>query len=118
MVSGKYGTVSYWLGFLETKFMLMQLMCKLLHGASQRKIEAWELISTNILRNYSGPVDIWFSILYAVRLSDGLHCFLNEQPRKSYVAMAQHMSQWVWCFIVQVPKAFRIIFQLYFCERT
>lgn len=69
---------------------------KLMRDASQRKIEAWELVSTNILRKYSGPVDIWLSILYAMSFSDGLHCLLNEKPRKSYVAMAQHVSQWVW----------------------
>ncbi|BBG94181.1 N-acetylglucosaminylphosphatidylinositol de-N-acetylase family protein [Prunus dulcis] len=70
---------------------------KLLHASSQRKIEAWELVSTNIFRKYSGPVDIWLSSLYPMQCShELLHCLLNEQPRKSFRAMAQHSSQWVW----------------------
>ncbi|KAK2968203.1 hypothetical protein RJ640_017684 [Escallonia rubra] len=75
---------------------LNQGVRKLLHDSS-RDIEAWELVSTNTLRKYSGPVDVWLSILYAVHYPKGeMHCLLNEHPRKSYVAMAQHMSQWVW----------------------
>ncbi|PQP92059.1 N-acetylglucosaminyl-phosphatidylinositol de-N-acetylase-like isoform X1 [Prunus yedoensis var. nudiflora] len=70
---------------------------KLLHASSQRKIEAWELVSTNIFRKYSGPVDIWLSSLYPMQCSHEVrHCLLNEQPRKSFRAMAQHSSQWVW----------------------
>jgi N-acetylglucosaminylphosphatidylinositol deacetylase len=70
---------------------------RLLNTTSQRKIEAWELVSTNILRKYSGPLDIWLSFLYAMRSStDPIHCLLNQNPTKSYSAMAQHMSQWVW----------------------
>lgn len=60
-------------------------------------------VSTNILRKYSGPFDIWLSIF----LSEGhtsrmMHCLLNECPRKSFLAMAQHASQWVWyvCFVI------------------
>ncbi|KAK9278166.1 hypothetical protein L1049_027726 [Liquidambar formosana] len=70
---------------------------KLLHDTSQRNIEAWELVSTNILRKYSGPVDIWFSIFWALHYPSGqMHCLLNEHPQKSFLAMAQHTSQWVW----------------------
>ncbi|KAL8100796.1 uncharacterized protein LOC141686740 isoform X2 [Apium graveolens] len=69
---------------------------RLLRGALQREIDAWELVSTNLWRKYSGPIDIWLSLLNALRCSDKLHCLLNGQPRRSYVAMAQHMSQWVW----------------------
>jgi len=25
-----------------------------------------------------------------------MHCLLNEHPQKSFLAMAQHSSQWVW----------------------
>lgn len=54
-------------------------------------------ISTNILRKYSGPVDIWLSILSAkFHLRGVVHCLLNEHPRRSLAAMAQHKSQWVW----------------------
>ncbi|KAK2987099.1 hypothetical protein RJ640_009558 [Escallonia rubra] len=75
---------------------LNQGVRKLLHDSS-RDIEAWELVSTNTLRKYSGPVDVWLSILYTMHYPKGeMHCLLNEHPRKSYVAMAQHMSQWVW----------------------
>ncbi|XP_048330377.2 uncharacterized protein LOC107419488 isoform X2 [Ziziphus jujuba] len=70
---------------------------KLLHETSQRNIEAWELISTNILRKYSGPVDMWLSYLRAMQCSSGsVHCLLNEHPQKSFLAMARHSSQWVW----------------------
>ena len=54
-------------------------------------------ISTSILRKYSGPVDIWLSLLSAkFHLSGVRHCLLNEHPRRSLAAMAQHKSQWVW----------------------
>ncbi|XP_057954577.1 uncharacterized protein LOC131148705 isoform X2 [Malania oleifera] len=70
---------------------------KLLPDIMQRNIEVWELVSNSILRKYSGPVDIWLSILYATHYSSGqLHCLLNVHPRKSFLAMSQHRSQWVW----------------------
>lgn len=54
-------------------------------------------ISTCILRKYSGPIDIWLSMLLPLRYTDGMtHCLLNEHPRKSFHAMAEHSSQWVW----------------------
>ncbi|KAK6123797.1 hypothetical protein DH2020_042466 [Rehmannia glutinosa] len=70
---------------------------KLLHDVSGRHLEAWELVSTNILRKYIGPVDIWLSILFARYQRNGQsHCLVNSDPRRSYAAMAQHSSQWVW----------------------
>ncbi|XP_057472073.1 uncharacterized protein LOC130760680 isoform X3 [Actinidia eriantha] len=70
---------------------------KLVHESKERDIEAWELVSTSILRKYSGPVDIWLSLIYAMYYGNGeTHCVLNENPRKSYMAMAQHRSQWIW----------------------
>ncbi|KAI5654297.1 hypothetical protein M9H77_31484 [Catharanthus roseus] len=64
---------------------------------TKHKVDAWELVSTNIFRKYSGPVDIWFSMLHASRSLNGqMHCLLNERPKRSYAAMAQHGSQWVW----------------------
>ncbi|KAL8042787.1 hypothetical protein ABFX02_09G075700 [Erythranthe guttata] len=70
---------------------------KLLHDSSGKHLEAWELVSTNIVRKYIGPVDIWLSILFARHQKSGeSHCLLNLDPRKSYSAMAQHSSQWVW----------------------
>ncbi|CAI9117851.1 OLC1v1019338C3 [Oldenlandia corymbosa var. corymbosa] len=69
---------------------------KLLQNTSLQ-VEAWELVSTNIMRKYSGPLDIWLSMLLAGRCVDGqMHCVLNESPYKSYQAMAQHKSQWIW----------------------
>lgn len=59
-------------------------------------------VSTNILRKYSGPVDIWLSILFSEAHTSGTtHCLINECPRQSFFAMAQHASQWVWyvCFL-------------------
>ncbi|CAL5400057.1 unnamed protein product [Camellia sinensis] len=85
---------------------------KLLRATAERDLEAWELVSTNILRKFSGPVDIWLSLMYAMYHKKGeLHCMLNEHPRKSYITMAQHMSLWIW-----VPQAFCAVFQLYLRE--
>lgn len=68
-----------------------------LNGTSERNIEAWELMTTNILRKYSGPLDIWLSILSTTQYRRGqVHCLLNEHPKKSFLAMSQHHSQWVW----------------------
>lgn len=61
----------------------------------QKNIQAWELMSSNILRKYSGPIDIWLSKLLGDSGGE-MHCLLNEHPRKTYLAMAQHSSQWVW----------------------
>ncbi|KAL9685726.1 hypothetical protein QQ045_023177 [Rhodiola kirilowii] len=64
---------------------------------SPRKIEAWELLSTNILRKYIGPIDIWFSIIFGMCFPSGqLYCLINGNPSKSFQAMAQHRSQWIW----------------------
>ncbi|XP_076949102.1 uncharacterized protein LOC143621617 isoform X2 [Bidens hawaiensis] len=64
---------------------------------AQQDIEAWELVSTNIIRKYSGPIDIWFSLRSAQSSLNGqMHCVLNEYPRRSYAAMSQHLSQWAW----------------------
>ncbi|KAF5445571.1 hypothetical protein F2P56_034615 [Juglans regia] len=72
-------------------------VCKVLTDASQGNIEAWELVSTNVLRKYSGPLDIWLSVLHAMQQSgEVMHCLLNQHPQKSFLAMAQHSSQWVW----------------------
>ncbi|CAL0306097.1 unnamed protein product [Lupinus luteus] len=72
-------------------------VCKVLYDTLQRDIEVWELVSNNILRKYSGPVDIWLSMLWPILLSnETMQCFVNENPRRSYLAMAQHASQWVW----------------------
>ncbi|XP_057430624.1 uncharacterized protein LOC130723546 isoform X3 [Lotus japonicus] len=69
---------------------------KLLHDALRRDVEVWELISTNILRKYSGPVDIWLSMFLAMLQSNGtMQCLVNEQYCRSLKAMAQHSSQWV-----------------------
>lgn len=60
-------------------------------------------VSTNILRKYIGPLDIWFSILDAMQHSgEVMHCLLNEHPQKSFLAMAQHSSQWVWYVFILV----------------
>ncbi|XP_044459818.1 N-acetylglucosaminyl-phosphatidylinositol de-N-acetylase isoform X3 [Triticum aestivum] len=38
-------------------------ICKLLHENQQENIEAWELVSLNMFRKYSGAVEIWLSPL-------------------------------------------------------
>lgn len=72
-------------------------ICMFLWENSQENIEAWELISTSILRKYSGPMDIWLSNLNAQCYPrEQMYCLLNARPYKSYLAMAAHYSQWVW----------------------
>ncbi|XP_013591871.1 PREDICTED: probable N-acetylglucosaminyl-phosphatidylinositol de-N-acetylase isoform X1 [Brassica oleracea var. oleracea] len=68
---------------------------KFLQTNSERNIKAWELASLNIFRKYSGPIDIWLSIFSSKR-NPSKAIIINEQPWKSYKAMAQHLSQWVW----------------------
>ncbi|XP_022741935.1 probable N-acetylglucosaminyl-phosphatidylinositol de-N-acetylase isoform X3 [Durio zibethinus] len=45
---------------------------KFLHDSSPRNIEAWELVSINILLKYSGPLDIWLSTLDSTRHPKGV----------------------------------------------
>lgn len=72
-------------------------ICMLLRENRDRDIEAWELISTNIVRKYLGPVDIWLSILSSRSGPSGsVYCLPNRHPLKSYQAMSEHYSQWVW----------------------
>lgn len=70
-------------------------VCNLLQESSQ-KIEIWELISTSILRKYVGPVDIWLSTFFGSCLGERVYSLINRQPYRSYIAMAEHQSQWVW----------------------
>ncbi|KAF9601253.1 hypothetical protein IFM89_018363, partial [Coptis chinensis] len=70
-------------------------VCTFLCEDSQRGIEAWELLSTSIIRKYSGPMDLWLSALFASSSRGQMHCLLNEHPVKSFMAMAQHQSQWI-----------------------
>ncbi|KAJ8423844.1 hypothetical protein Cgig2_000970 [Carnegiea gigantea] len=85
---------------------------KLLLDSQQRSFEAWELVSTSILRKYSGPVDIWLSS-YLARCNsrEEVVCLINEHPVKSFSAMAQHMSQWV-------QEAVCFFFKLHLREHT
>ncbi|XP_026657335.1 probable N-acetylglucosaminyl-phosphatidylinositol de-N-acetylase isoform X3 [Phoenix dactylifera] len=71
---------------------------KLLSTIIEDEIKMWDIdsISTSILRKYSGPVDIWFSILCSLSSGRQMYCIPNSLPRKSYLAMAEHESQWVW----------------------
>nr|XP_043613050.1 probable N-acetylglucosaminyl-phosphatidylinositol de-N-acetylase isoform X2 [Erigeron canadensis] len=70
---------------------------KFMLDTSLQEVEAWELVSTNIIRKYSGPVDIWLSFLGAQNSHyEPIHCLLNVNPLRSYAAMSEHLSQWVW----------------------
>ncbi|RLM73288.1 hypothetical protein C2845_PM15G26140 [Panicum miliaceum] len=72
-------------------------ICKFLHANGQGNIEAWELASLNILRKYSGPLDIWLSSLISFSSSkQPIYTLVNSSPSRSYEAMAAHRSQWVW----------------------
>lgn len=89
---------------LETTSPFSWLCCtcrKFLQTNPERNIKAWELASLNIFRKYSGPIDIWLSVLSSKR-HPSKAIIVNEQPWKSYGAMAQHLSQWVW--YVSFPK--------------
>lgn len=68
---------------------------------SQHFICVLSQVSTNIIRKYSGLIDIWLSLWNAQNSLNGqMQCLLNEHPRRSYAAMSQHLSQWVWYVIV------------------
>eukprot|EP00252_Welwitschia_mirabilis_P000821 TRINITY_DN10805_c0_g1_i1.p1 TRINITY_DN10805_c0_g1~~TRINITY_DN10805_c0_g1_i1.p1 ORF type:complete len:173 (+),score=20.32 TRINITY_DN10805_c0_g1_i1:345-863(+) len=70
---------------------------KRLSEGQQKSISGWELLTTNVMRKYSGPLDIWLSILYTLWLSKGTsYCVFNKRPYLCFVAMAQHDSQWIW----------------------
>lgn len=72
-------------------------ICKLLHENQEENIEAWELVSLNIFRKYSGPVDIWLSSFISFSSSkQPIYSLVNSRPSRSFQAMAAHRSQWVW----------------------
>ncbi|KAL3680279.1 hypothetical protein R1sor_023235 [Riccia sorocarpa] len=63
-----------------------------------RPIEGWELESVNILRKYSGVLEIFTSTmawLWSRKVGDS-HCFVTPKPFTSVEAMKQHKSQWLW----------------------
>ncbi|KAG6526402.1 hypothetical protein ZIOFF_016386 [Zingiber officinale] len=69
----------------------------LLSDSNQKHIEAWELVSLSIFRKYSGPVDVWLSIIFSsFYLRKQIYCLLNNNPSLSFLAMAAHRSQWIW----------------------
>ncbi|KAJ6838295.1 putative N-acetylglucosaminyl-phosphatidylinositol de-N-acetylase isoform X1 [Iris pallida] len=68
----------------------------LLRENSKRDIEAWELVSTSILRKYSGPVDIWLSTCFLSCDKERTYSLMNKHPGVIYLAMAEHYSQWIW----------------------
>ncbi|KAF9615653.1 hypothetical protein IFM89_025603, partial [Coptis chinensis] len=70
-------------------------------GGSNDHCLSWLLIyfqlSTSIImQKYSGPIDLWLSALLGSSSRGQRHCLLNEHPVKSFMAMAQHQSQWIW----------------------
>ncbi|XP_039134683.1 N-acetylglucosaminyl-phosphatidylinositol de-N-acetylase-like isoform X2 [Dioscorea cayenensis subsp. rotundata] len=72
-------------------------ICVFLCDNSGSNVEAWELASTSIFRKYTGPVDIWLSIFFSHSYPGSrIYCLLNKCPSRSYLAMAEHSSQWVW----------------------
>ncbi|XP_028780591.1 probable N-acetylglucosaminyl-phosphatidylinositol de-N-acetylase isoform X2 [Neltuma alba] len=54
-------------------------VCELLYDIPHREIEAWELVSTNILRKYIGPIDVWLSVFVAMLHSNETIQFLVPQ---------------------------------------
>ncbi|KAF7012342.1 hypothetical protein CFC21_026540 [Triticum aestivum] len=71
-------------------------ICKLLHENQRGNIEAWELVSLNMFRKYSGAVDIWLSSLISSSSKQLMYCLVNCNPSRTFEAMAAHRSQWVW----------------------
>ncbi|VAH39141.1 unnamed protein product [Triticum turgidum subsp. durum] len=71
-------------------------ICKLLHENQQENIEAWELVSLNMFRKYSGAVEIWLSPLISSSSKQLVCCLVNCSPSRTFKAMAAHRSQWVW----------------------
>ncbi|KAL2633359.1 hypothetical protein R1flu_004838 [Riccia fluitans] len=61
-------------------------------------IEGWELESVNILRKYSGVLEIFLSSVRWLwsRKEGDFHCFVTPNPLTSVEAMKQHKSQWLW----------------------
>lgn len=80
-----------WYGPPYAKFleeMKMWILCFLLLNCQA---------STSIFRKYTGPVDIWLSIFFSHSYPGSrIYCLLNKCPSRSYLAMAEHSSQWVW----------------------
>lgn len=76
-------------------------------------------VSLNIIRKYCGPIDIWLSILSAKRHGSKV-IIINEQPLKSYEAMSQHLSQWVWYVNLylhdECKHVITTVCSLFFCE--
>ncbi|XP_054785667.1 probable N-acetylglucosaminyl-phosphatidylinositol de-N-acetylase isoform X2 [Prosopis cineraria] len=62
-------------------------VCKLLHDIQYKDIEAWELVSTNILRKYSGPIDVWLAMFASMLHSNETIQFLVSQVFCSHVEL-------------------------------
>lgn len=70
---------------------------KIMFFSSAKFLKFLLQVSTNIVRKYCGPVDVWWSIFESYFCQKEEICFLpNKSPRLSANAMAQHSSQWVW----------------------
>ncbi|KAH1236435.1 putative N-acetylglucosaminyl-phosphatidylinositol de-N-acetylase [Glycine max] len=91
---------------MVSQVIVIIVMCIMEYGKLNISIDQYQrtiaeksgdIVSTNILRKYSGPVDIWLSIFLTMLHTNGtMQCLVNEHSRRSGIAMAQHSSQWVW----------------------
>ncbi|KAF8369759.1 hypothetical protein HHK36_032218 [Tetracentron sinense] len=86
-------------------------ICTSLHETSRRNIEAWELISTSIIRKYSGPLDVWLSILCSMCYPRGQVILLQDGIDRPLVLVLGIRPRFE-----RVQEAVRIILQLYLCE--
>ncbi|CAM6068737.1 unnamed protein product [Sphagnum tenellum] len=67
------------------------------NGPQGETVRGWELVSTNIMRKFCGPLEMFASVLNWVYSDQReMHCFLNPSPITSIMAMSRHQSQWVW----------------------
>ncbi|CAM9672437.1 unnamed protein product [Discosporangium mesarthrocarpum] len=64
-------------------------------GTAVGRVIALELLSTNLLRKYSGLLDLLWSWTWVARPPQGA-LFVNLDPRVAWAAMAAHRSQFVW----------------------
>lgn len=66
-------------------------------GSVKEAVQGWELVSTNILRKYSGLLELCVPLVnHYCSDEDKVHYLANPSPWTSIVAMSRHRSQWVW----------------------
>lgn len=68
---------------------------KKLEDKESFSIEAWQLVSVSIIKKYSGPMYVLWS-MWNNRNTDQSHSFYSKGPQHSIGAMRLHGTQWLW----------------------